>query len=67
MLPIPRIDDYSRILTDVEVNDFVGKIFYVFFDSIREVENLRKVTKLLYIFLTTPDEVDKYVQPNSYH
>ena len=40
MLPVPRIDDYSRILTDVEVNDFVAKIFYVFFNSKREVENL---------------------------
>ena len=30
-----------------------------------EEQNLRKVATLLYIFLTTPDEVEKYVQSNS--
>ena len=29
-------------------------------------QNLRKVAKSLYIFLTTPDEVEKYVQPVSF-
>ena len=28
-------------------------------------QNLRKNAKSLYIFPTTPDEVEKYVQPNS--
>ena len=33
--------------------------------SIKEEQNLRKVAKLLYIFLTTPDEVENYIQSNS--
>ena len=28
-------------------------------------QNLRKVAKWLYIFVTAPDEVEKYVQSNS--
>ena len=34
--------------------------------SIRKEWNLRKVAKLLYIYLTIPDEVAKYVQSNYY-
>ena len=41
-------------MTDEEVNDFVAINFS---KSIREQQNLRKVAKLLYIFLITPDEV----------
>ena len=37
-----------------------------YFKSIREEQNLRKVAKSLYIFLTKPDEVKKYVQSNSF-
>ena len=33
----------------------------------KEEQNLRIVPKSLYIFLTKPDEVEKYVQPNSFH
>ena len=54
MLYIPKIADHLEILTDEEVNDFVAINFS---ESIREERNLRKVAKLLYIFLTTPDEV----------
>ena len=39
--------------------------FREYFKSIREEQNLRKVAKLLYIFLKTPDKVEKYVQSNS--
>ena len=42
-----------------------GILFTEYFKSIREEQNLRKVAKLLYISLTTPDEVEKYVQSNS--
>ena len=38
------------------------------YSELNEEQNLRKVAKLLYIFLTTPDEVEKYtkmMQPNS--
>ena len=54
MLYIPKIADHLEILTDEEVNDFVAINFS---ESIREERNLRKVAALLYIFLTTPDEV----------
>ena len=62
---IPKIDDYLEILIDVEVKDFVVINFGEYFKSIRDEQNLRKVAKSLYIFLTTPDEVEKYVQLNS--
>ena len=68
MLHIPKIDDYLKILTDEEVTGFVAINFSEYFKSIREEQNLRKVAKLLYIFLTTLDEVEKYVdimQPKS--
>ena len=52
-------------MTDEEVEDFVAINFSEYFKSIREEQNLRKVAKSLYIFLTTPDEVEKYVQSNS--
>ena len=62
---IPKIDDYLEILTDEEVKDFVAINFSEYFKSIREEQNLKKVAKSLYIFLTTPDEVKEYVQSNS--
>ena len=68
MLHIPKIDDYLKILTDEEVTGFVAINFSEYFKSIREEQNLRKVAKSLYIFLTTLDEVEKYVdimQPKS--
>ena len=57
MLYIPKIDE--------EVDDFVAINFGVYSKSIREEQNLRKVDKSLYIFLTTPDEVENYVESNS--
>ena len=67
MLYIPKVDDYLKILTDDEVKDFVAINFSEFFKSAREKlyfklnekQNLIKVAKLLYIFLKTPDEVEK--------
>ena len=53
-------------MTGFEIlKDFVATNFNEYFKSIREEQNLRKVAKLLYIFLTTPDEVEKYVQSYS--
>ena len=46
-------------MTDEKVKDFVAINFSEHFKSIREV------AKSLYFFLTTPDEVEKYVQSNS--
>ena len=36
--------------------------FSEYFESIRKKQNLRKVAKSLYIFLTTSDELEKYVR-----
>ena len=44
--------------------DFVAINFTENFESIKEEQVLRKFAKLLYIFLTTPDEVEIYVQSN---
>ena len=64
MLYIPKIDNYLNILTDEEVKDFTATNFREYFKSTREEDNLRKVAKSLYIFLTTPDQVEKYMQSN---
>ena len=57
MLYISNIDDYLKTLTDEEVKDFLAINFSEYFKSIREEQNLRKVAKSFYIFLTTPVEV----------
>ena len=62
MLYIPRIDDYLEILTDEEVKDFVA----INFQSIEQKQNLSKVAKSLYIFLTTLDEVRSNSHDNVY-
>ena len=54
MLYIPKVDYYLEIFTDEEVKYFVAIDFS---ESIREEQNLGKVAKSLYLFLTTPDEV----------
>ena len=67
MLYVPKIGDYLKILTHEEVKDFALINFSEYFKSTREKlysrlneeQNLRKVAKLLYIFLTTLDEVEK--------
>ena len=51
-------------MTDEEVKDFVVINVSEYFKSIREEQNLVKVAKSLYIFLTTPDKVGKYVESN---
>ena len=62
MLYIPKIDDYLKVLADEEVKDFVAIHFSEYLKSTREEQNLRKVSKSLYIFLATLDEVEKYVE-----
>ena len=70
MFYIPRIFDYLKILTDDEVKDFVVINFGEYFKSMKEKlyykiyeeENIRTVIEQLYIFLTTPDEVEKYAK-----
>ena len=63
-------------MADNEVKDFVGKNFGEYFKSTKEKlysklseeQNIRKVVESFYIFLTTPDEVEKYfemIQSNS--
>ena len=64
MLYIPKIDNFFKILAD-EVKDFVAINFREYFKSAREKlytklneeQNYRKVAKLHYIFLATPDEI----------
>ena len=68
MLYIPKTDDYLKNLTDEEVKDSLAINFTEYFKSTREKlysklseeQNLRKFAESLYIFLTTPDEVEKY-------
>ena len=65
-----KIADYLKILTDEEVKDSLVINFGECFKSTREAFyskqgkeiNLRKVSKSFYIFLTTLDEVKKYVE-----
>ena len=66
MLYISKIDDYLRLLTDDEVKDFVAINFSKYFKSVREEQDPSKVSKSLYLFLATPDKVEKYVQSNSF-
>ena len=47
---ISKINDHLRILSNEEVKDSLV--------IIREKKNLKKVAKSLYIFLTTPDELE---------
>ena len=70
MLYIPKIDDCLKILTDEEVKDFIAINFSKYFKSTRkklysklsEEQNLRKVVKFLYVFLTTSNELEEYVK-----
>ena len=70
MLCIPKIGNYLKILSDDEVKDFLVINFSGYFKSMREKlysklseeKNLRKFAELLDIFLTTPDDVEKYVE-----
>ena len=64
MLYIAKIDDYLEIWTEEEVEDFAAINFSEYVESTREKQNLRKIAKLLYYFLT-PDKVEKDVQSNS--
>ena len=70
MFYIPNIGDCLKILTDDEVKDFVAINFGEYSRSMREKlcsklseeQNYEKVVESLYIFLTTPDGVEKYVE-----
>ena len=67
MLYIPKIDDHLKILTDDNVKNFLVINLGEYFKSMKEKlyselyekQNIRKVTESLYIFLTTPNEVEK--------
>ena len=67
---IPKIDVYLKILTNKVVKDFVAINFREYFKSawekfyskLSEEQNLRKVAESLYIFLTAPDELEKYAK-----
>ena len=55
---------FFQIFTDEKVEDFVAMNIS---KSIREEQNLRKVVKLGYIFLTTSDEVQSSSSENCVH
>ena len=54
-------------MIDEEVKDLVTIHSSEYFRSIRGKQNLRKVAKSIYLFLTTPDEVEIYVQSHCIH
>ena len=58
MLYIPKTDDYLEFVTNEKVKNFAAMNFSEYFKSIRSEQNLRKAAKSLYIFLTTPWEVE---------
>ena len=70
MFYIPKIGDYLKILTNDEVKDIVAINSSEYFKSKREKfyselieeQNSRKVAESFYIFPTTPDEVEKYIE-----
>ena len=64
MLHIPKIDDYLEILTDEEVKAFAVRYFSEFQ---KEGQNLGKVAKSLYFFLTTPDKVQSNSSDKGIH
>ena len=64
MLYIPKIDAYLKIFTDEEVEDFVAINFS---ESIKREQNLSKVHKSLYFFLTTSDELQANSSDNFIH
>ena len=56
-----KIDNYLKLLTDEEVKDYLAISFSEYLKSIREEQNRsKKAVKLIYVFLTSPDEVEKY-------
>ena len=70
MLYIPKIGDFTKMLTKEKVKNFVSIIFNEYFISKKQEmyskltgkQNFRKGAESLYIFLTTNDEVEKYVE-----
>ena len=70
MLYIPMIDNYLKTLTDNEMKDFVAIHFREYpksarkklYSKLKEEQDLWKGAESLYTFLTTPDEVKKYVE-----
>ena len=52
MFHIPKIGDYLEIVTDEVVKDFLVRNLSEYFKSIKEEQNLGKVARSLYIFLT---------------
>ena len=70
MLYIPKIGYYLKMLTDDEEKALVIINFGEYFKSMKEKlnsklseeQNLRKVAESTKIFLTIPDEVEKYLE-----
>ena len=70
MLYFPKIGDYSKILTDDKLKDSVVINFFEYFKPMKKKlysklskkQNIRKTVESLFIFLTTLNEIKKYVE-----
>ena len=65
MLYLPKINGYLKIQEDFTVINFGKNIKSTrekLYSKLCEEQNFRKVVESFYIFLTTSDEVGKYVE-----
>ena len=65
MLYLPKINGYLKIQEDFTVINFGKNIKSTrekWYSKLCEEQNFRKVVESFYIFLTTSDEVGKYVE-----
>ena len=61
MLYAPKIDD-SEEFCSIGFSEYSKSIRETFYSKLSEEQNIWKVTESLYIFLSTPDNVEKYVE-----
>ena len=65
MLYFPKINGYLKILknfTFVNFGECIKSARKKLYSKLCEEQNIRKIVKSFYIFPTTPDEVEKYVE-----
>ena len=65
MLYILKIDYDLKILTDfvaINFSEYFKSTWEKLYSKLNEEQSLRKVAKLLFIFLTTSDEVEQYAK-----
>ena len=65
MLYFPKINGYLKILknfTFINFGEYIKSARKKLYSKLCEEQNFRKVVESFYIFLTTSDEVGKYVE-----